>query len=96
MLAFVVTSPATCTWPVVTMVSTATREAGSWASIASRIESLIASHILSGWPSVTDSLVNNRRLISLTTAPHLTSFAALILAYGSQVLYPGDLTLGRE
>src|SRR3954471_16103298 len=57
----VVTSPATCTSPVVTMVSTATRLAGSLASIASRMESLIWSQILSGWPSVTDSDVNRRR-----------------------------------
>src|ERR671920_2140502 len=57
----VVTSPATCTSPVVTIVSTATRLAGSFASIASRMESLIWSQILSGWPSVTDSDVNRRR-----------------------------------
>src|SRR5918998_934684 len=43
------------------MVSTATRLAGSWVSIASRIESLIWSAILSGWPSVTDSEVKRRR-----------------------------------
>ena len=57
-----VTSPATCTWPVVISVSTATRLAGSCASSASRIESLIWSAILSGWPSVTDSDVNRRRV----------------------------------
>src|SRR3954468_8535023 len=57
----VVTSPATWTRPVVTIVSTATRLAGSFASIASRMESLIWSQILSGWPSVTDSDVNRRR-----------------------------------
>src|SRR3954464_1993752 len=51
-----------CTWPVVISVSTATRLRGSWASIASRIESLIWSAILSGWPSVTDSDVKRRRL----------------------------------
>jgi hypothetical protein len=45
---------------VVTIVSTATRAAGSSASIASRMLSLIWSQILSGWPSVTDSLVNSR------------------------------------
>src|SRR5687768_12194407 len=50
-----------CTWPVVIMVSTATRLRGSCASIASRIESLIWSAILSGWPSVTDSEVKRRR-----------------------------------
>src|SRR3954469_6612229 len=49
------------TWPVVMSVSTATRLRGSWASIASRIESLIWSAILSGWPSVTDSDVKRRR-----------------------------------
>src|SRR5689334_14206510 len=42
-------------------VSTATRLRGSWLSIASRIESLIWSAILSGWPSVTDSDVKRRR-----------------------------------
>src|SRR6476659_7899372 len=57
----VVTSPATCTWPVVIRVSTATRLLGSSARRASRIESLIWSAILSGWPSVTDSEVNRRR-----------------------------------
>src|SRR3712207_3416858 len=50
-----------CTWPVVMRVSTATRLPGSCASIASRIESLIWSAILSGWPSVTDSDVKRRR-----------------------------------
>src|SRR3954452_5429925 len=60
----VVISPAMCTWPVVIIVSTATRLRGSWASIASRIESLIWSAILSGWPSVTDSEVKRRRDMS--------------------------------
>ena len=55
-----VTSPATWTRPVVTIVSTATRLWGSWASIASRIESEIWSQILSGCPSVTDSDVKRR------------------------------------
>src|SRR6266571_2508665 len=59
--ASVVTSPATWTCPVVIRVSTATRLEGSWASSASRIESLMASAILSGCPSVTDSDVNRRR-----------------------------------
>ncbi|COX46431.1 Uncharacterised protein [Mycobacterium tuberculosis] len=59
-LAEVVTSPTTCTCPVVTSVSTATRERGSAARSASRTESLMASQILSGCPSVTDSLVNSR------------------------------------
>src|ERR687890_1861708 len=57
----VVTSPATWTRPVVTIVSTATRLRGSLASISSRMESLIWSQILSGCPSVTDSDVNRRR-----------------------------------
>src|SRR3954462_5932898 len=65
--ASVVTSPATCTWPVVMSVSTATRLFGSCESRASRMESLIASAILSGWPSVTDSDVNRRRD---TSAPY--------------------------
>ncbi len=47
-LANVVTSPITCTCPVVTAVSTATRDFGSAASSESRIESLMASQILSG------------------------------------------------
>ncbi|SHS77162.1 Uncharacterised protein [Mycobacteroides abscessus subsp. abscessus] len=45
---------------MVTSVSTATRDFGSCASMASRIESLMASQILSGCPSVTDSLVKSR------------------------------------
>ena len=49
-----VISPATMARPVVTIVSQATR-ARVLARIASRIESLIWSAILSGWPSVTDS-----------------------------------------
>src|SRR6516162_10078352 len=57
----VVTSPATCTWPVVIMVSTATRLPGSSLIMASRMASLIWSAILSGWPSVTDSEVKRRR-----------------------------------
>ena len=62
----VVTSPATCTWPVVIIVSTATRLAGSSLIIESRMASLIWSAILSGWPSVTDSEVNSRRATSLS------------------------------
>src|SRR3954469_21096034 len=63
--AWVVTSPATWTWPVVIRVSTATRLRGSCASRASSMPSLIWSAILSGWPSVTDSEVNRRRATSL-------------------------------
>src|SRR4051794_33711961 len=50
-----------CTWPVVIIVSTATRLFGSWASSASRMASEMASAILSGCPSVTDSDVKRRR-----------------------------------
>src|ERR1700749_4531358 len=57
----VVTSPATCTWPGVIMVSTATRLPGSSLIMESRMASLIWSAILSGWPSVTDSEVKRRR-----------------------------------
>src|SRR4051794_35725734 len=59
------------------MVSTATRLRGSCASIASRIESLIWSAILSGWPSVTDSEVKRRRgtRYSLGTVARSTSAA---------------------
>src|SRR3954465_5254330 len=49
-----------CTWPAVLIVSTAPRLRGSCSSMASRIESLIWSAILSGWPSVTDSDVKRR------------------------------------
>src|SRR3982751_4529536 len=48
-------SPRTMTSPVVVAVSHATRASGSSLTIASRIASEIWSHILSGWPSVTDS-----------------------------------------
>src|SRR5690348_85548 len=65
--AWVVTSPATWTWPVVIRVSTATRLRGSCDRSASRIPSLIWSAILSGWPSVTDSDVNRRRATVLLT-----------------------------
>ena len=54
----VVISPRTSTRPVVVAVSQATRASGSSRRIASRMASEIWSHILSGWPSVTDSDVN--------------------------------------
>src|SRR5690625_117398 len=63
----VVTSPATCTKPVVTMVSTATRAEQSCSSRASRIESEMRSQILSGCPSVTDSDVNSCRFVLSVT-----------------------------
>src|SRR5437667_1834853 len=45
-------------WPVVTSVSQATRAFLSLARMASRTPSEIWSATLSGWPMVTDSLVN--------------------------------------
>ncbi len=54
----VVISPSTSTRPVVVAASQATRASGSSRRIASRMASEIWSHILSGWPSVTDSDVN--------------------------------------
>src|SRR3954453_12581377 len=68
----VVTSPATWTRPVVTIVSTATRLAGSSRSRASRTASLIWSQILSGWPSVTDSEVKSRYVTALLSQRLLT------------------------
>src|SRR4051794_24025019 len=56
--AVVVISPAITHCPVVTSVSQATRALGSCARIASRTPSEIWSATLSGWPMVTDSLVN--------------------------------------
>src|SRR6187431_1155963 len=56
--AWVLISPSTITRPVVVAVSQATRAYWSWRMNASRIASLTWSHILSGWPSVTDSDVN--------------------------------------
>ena len=50
--------------------SQATRACGSAAMIASRIASLTWSHILSGWPSVTDSDVKR----------YCASFRMLIMA----------------
>src|SRR5208283_3694033 len=59
--AWVVTSPATTTRPVVVSDSHATREPESWASMASSTASEIWSHILSGWPIETDSEVKSER-----------------------------------
>src|SRR3954469_6328555 len=64
----VLTSPEMWTWPVVIIVSTATRLCGSSLSMASRTASLIWSAILSGCPSVTDSDVNKRRDMRLPGA----------------------------
>src|SRR5271156_1841171 len=52
------------TRPVAVRVSQATRLAGSSRRQASRIASEIWSAILSGCPSVTDSEVNRKRLVS--------------------------------
>ncbi len=57
----VVISPATTAMPVVTIVSHATRLAGSSRRMASRTASEIWSATLSGWPSVTDSEVKTWR-----------------------------------
>jgi hypothetical protein len=59
----VVISPATMTRPVVTSVSQATRPRGSSVRTASRTESEIWSATLSGWPSVTDSDVNEKERV---------------------------------
>src|SRR5580704_16765388 len=48
--------------PVLASVSSATRELGSSVRSASRTASEIWSHILSGWPSETDSDVNRKSL----------------------------------
>lgn len=65
----VVTSPATTTRPVATRVSTATRECGSSASMASRMASEIWSQTLSGWPIETDSEVNRCGWLADMRAP---------------------------
>src|SRR5215472_3886848 len=54
-------SPATTTRPVVASDSHATREEGSWASMASSTASEIWSQSLSGWPMETDSEVKSER-----------------------------------
>src|SRR5882672_7060619 len=63
-VARVVISPPTITIPVLQNVSHATRDVGSCARQASSTESLTASQILSGWPSVTDSDVKRYRLMA--------------------------------
>src|SRR5699024_6668561 len=68
--ALVVISPMTMTIPVVVAVSQATRLIGSFSIRASKMASEMASHILSGWPSVTDSDVNN--LFSIIFPFHLS------------------------
>src|SRR4051812_16529259 len=84
----VLTSPEMWTWPVVIIVSTATRLSGSSLSMASRTASLIWSAILSGCPSVTDSDVNKRRDMGLPGA---------VLGAGRAVDNGGSLSVeGRE
>src|SRR3984957_10968806 len=61
--ALVVTSPATITTPVLTSVSQATRPFGSAARMPSSTASEIWSATLSGWPSETDSEVNEKLLL---------------------------------
>src|SRR5215210_2956157 len=77
----VVISPATTTSPVVTSVSQATRALGSCSIAASRIVSEIWSAILSGCPSVTDSLVKRCEVLaptsSLSTVVDTTLSAAI-------------------
>src|ERR1700674_5221591 len=67
--ASVLISPNIVASPVVTIVSQATREAGSLASNASTTASEIWSATLSGWPSVTDSEVNRCASVSLIITP---------------------------
>src|SRR5258705_2028342 len=59
--AFVVISPAMTARPVVTSVSQATREAGSFFFFKQKTAYEMASATLSGWPSVTDSDVKRQR-----------------------------------
>src|SRR5215210_636307 len=78
-------SPRTSTRPVVVAVSHATRASGSSLMIASRIASEIWSHILSGWPSVTDSDV--KRYCSASTM--LVMRARPLLAFSSREVSTG-------
>src|SRR2546422_5091104 len=63
--AWVVISPATRITPVVVAVSQATRELGSWRRHSSSMPSDTWSQSLSGWPSVTDSLVKRTRSVDM-------------------------------
>src|SRR5215469_15204532 len=67
MAELLVISPATTMVPVVRRVSQATRDSGSPASAASTTASEIWSAILSGCPSVTDSLVKRNPLLMLVS-----------------------------
>ena len=72
-------SPATTTSPVVISVSQATRPFGSSVRIASRTESEIWSAILSGWPSVTDSDVNENERAAMVAKGYLRDAQARLL-----------------
>src|SRR4030043_616324 len=82
----VVISPNNITKPVLVAASHATREYGSCSRQASRIPSLIWSHILSGCPSVTDSEVNSK----------LGEFINVLLIYASKKNCPFWSEKGKE
>src|SRR5450432_3982895 len=87
--ALVVTSPATITTPVLTSVSHATRPLGSAARMASRTASEIWSATLSGWPSETDSEVNEKLLLICQIPCKLAkivAMAAVELSLGETVV----------
>src|SRR3984957_12421191 len=83
--ALVVTSPATITTPVLTSVSQATRPFGSAATIGTRTASEIWSATLSGWPSETDSEVNEKLLLICQFPRKLAKIV---------VIAAGELSLG--
>src|SRR5919204_1042143 len=84
--ALVVISPATNTVPVVVAVSQATRESGSCFRHSSSIPSETWSHSLSGWPSVTDSLVKRTRSDSRNDSTYVPAFQDLVYAVCSLVI----------
>jgi hypothetical protein len=71
---------------VVVAVSHATRAAGSTARMLSRMASEIWSHILSGWPSVTDSDVKR----------YWDASRMLMDLRASNAGRPGECTTGRR
>src|SRR5215210_8127626 len=82
--------------PVVTSVSHATRPTGSWARMASRMESEIWSAILSGWPSVTDSDVKRWRPLRLMRVELLCCAGASRKAGRSTQIFRDLLGLSEE
>src|SRR5580700_1206533 len=64
--------------PVLASVSSATRELGSSVRSASRTASEIWSHILSGWPSETDSEVNRKSLSGIIRDAPWSAFSGKI------------------